>query len=1122
MAQSSAISLGLFDLYEPLARGGAGEVWHGLHLEQQIPVAVKVITTEQAREPLHRQAFEREVEAIAGLDHPGIVMVLDYGAIPAEAEAASGGRLIAGSPYLVMELAAGGLDGSPMSWEPLRALLLAILDALAHAHARGVIHRDLKPANVLRFPGEEHPVKLADFGIAWVADQREGSSIPSAGTPRYMAPEQITGKWLEFGPWTDLYGLGCMAWRLATGKHAFAAPMIDMLRAKFEGPGAFRSSMELPLGFEGWLRALLVPDPRLRAQRAADAAWELSQLVSPPPSSARGRSAPLPSSDETLVDTLALPTPMRAVASESASPAPSAGLAPMKPPPLPPATWRTPHVRRSMKLFGAGLALYGLRRPAMVGRIAERDTLWSALHRVATAGRPEAVLLRGAAGTGKTRLAQWLCERAHELGAATALEAVHGEQGSPVDGLAPMVARHLRCTGLSRTQVDARVENALAPVGLAQVAALTELILPLARGEDPQGVPVVQLPTVADRVRVVCNLVGNLCRERPVIVWLDDVQWGQDALELAHSLLEGSPAPVLLLMTVRQEALETRASAAAKLSALASRPDTTDLTLAPLEKAERVELVRDLLGLEGTLADQVEARTAGMPLFAVQLVEDWVQRGHLELGPEGFRLRAGVAAEIPDALHGLWVWRVEHLLQERPETDRQALELAAVLGHNVDPDEWRAVCEQLNIDLPDGLVDLMVTRALASRTEGAGWAFVHGMLGESLVRQAREAGRLQTHRAACSETLYALGEDARKAGRAPRGEGLLRRAVALATDEARLARMRSALALALFAQGRYRDAQPQLELVLAGCRTLGLRSREGNALGHLGILHMQQGRVDEALAHYEQALAIHRELGDRDLEGTVLGNLAVLHVGQGRLDQGREHLEAALALQREVDDRQSVAKSITNLGIIALEQGRADAALTHYLEALAMNREIGNRASEGNVLGAIGTLHRVQGRSDDARAHYEEALEVHREVGNRRAEGFTLGDLADLQLLLGDSKAALDMAAQALAILRDVGLEYVSGKFHGTQALAHAHLGDFAAARRCLDHGERILRDVGYSIELGRFLCRRGHVELLSGNEAGAREALRGAVLVGEELAVASESELGKALAGLRTALEGE
>ena len=147
-----------------------GEVWRGRHRDQDVAVAVKIVTAQHARAAEFRAVFRNEVRAVAAMQHPKVVMVFDYGEIPPEVAEVSDGALVAGCPYLVMEWASSGnlrkhrID----SWFTLRSILIDLLDALAHAHARGVIHRDMKLGNVLLCSAEDpRPgLKLADFGLA--------------------------------------------------------------------------------------------------------------------------------------------------------------------------------------------------------------------------------------------------------------------------------------------------------------------------------------------------------------------------------------------------------------------------------------------------------------------------------------------------------------------------------------------------------------------------------------------------------------------------------------------------------------------------------------------------------------------------------------------------------------------------------------------------------------------------------------------------------------------------------------------------------------------------------------------------------------------------------------------
>jgi serine/threonine protein kinase len=189
-----------------------GEVWRGVDLRLRRPVAVKILPLSGAADGAEVARFRREAEIAATVNHPGITTVFDID------EHTDGGlRLF----FLVMELMrgrdlasalAGHPDGLPI--DQVTDWALQILDALAAAHRQGVVHRDIKPANL--FLTDDGQVKVCDFGISRLADAtRITATGAAAGTPLYMAPEQIEGH--DVDQRTDLYALGCVLYLLLTG-----------------------------------------------------------------------------------------------------------------------------------------------------------------------------------------------------------------------------------------------------------------------------------------------------------------------------------------------------------------------------------------------------------------------------------------------------------------------------------------------------------------------------------------------------------------------------------------------------------------------------------------------------------------------------------------------------------------------------------------------------------------------------------------------------------------------------------------------------------------------------------------------------------------------------------------
>ena len=278
------ISIGPYRPIRRLASGGMASVWLSKDSRSGDLVALKMIRRRRAKNPDILDFFRREGNMLAALEHPGIVRLLDRGTLPGlggleQVDSLQDQPWLPGSPYLVMEF----INGEPLrsfvgDWEfgRIRRALLEVLAALSHAHERGVIHRDVKPSNILVTDGR---VVLIDFGLAI-------SGLPSfggvqdenliLGSPSYMSPEQIRGNLAEVGPWSDLYGMGCTAWLLATGQPLYRGTIPEVLARHLGGKlPEFEPHMRVPRAFETWLQRMIAHAPEQRFQSAAAAAKAL-------------------------------------------------------------------------------------------------------------------------------------------------------------------------------------------------------------------------------------------------------------------------------------------------------------------------------------------------------------------------------------------------------------------------------------------------------------------------------------------------------------------------------------------------------------------------------------------------------------------------------------------------------------------------------------------------------------------------------------------------------------------------------------------------------------------------------------------------------------------------------
>jgi len=721
-------------------------VWRAVHVVQQVPIAIKVMRNEPVSSRA-RQAFINEITQVSKLDHHGIVMVFDHGDVSVEDAEASNGALRAGHPYIVMEYAQRGpLDhlDEILTWRDLMGITRSLLLALAHAHARGVMHRDIKPGNILLGSDADlrPSIKLTDFGLAraLIPHDQPGTGMRIVGTPEYMAPEQIEGLWRDQGPWTDLYAIGCVAYELASGKPPFTGESHRAIAGgHLTSPVPDLAALSpVPATFQAWLGRSLAKNPHDRFQCAADAAHALEQIDEEDGAHlmAVARKGPARSASPTWTF-LDLPPPRSTRVSANTLEA----MHPEDAPPIP-VDWRELERRpEHAPLLGTSLSLFGLRTHRMIGRESERDTLWTRLQEVSTSGQPAAVELRGPSGHGKHRLAKWLMETAHEAGAATVLEATHSEIPGPAHGLPRMIAHRIQSLGLAAAEVIGRTRVVLRQQGVDdsfEWEHLGRMLLATSGAVSSQmSVPV---GSATERLALVARFLERLTLHRPLVVHVSNSQFGLEALGLLQRMLKsrGERLPILFVVTCDTEALERRPVERRALSALSDLSNHQALEIGPMPASDQEALVRDLLRVEPNLARSVQERSGGSPLFAIQLVEDWVRRGVLHPGTNGFCLPPGEAMALPDSIHEVWQQRLKQTLKGMSATAAQALEIAAALGMEVEEEDWASACTVLSTERPAHLITRLLSSGLVE-SRPSGWAFAHGMLRESIERASGES-----------------------------------------------------------------------------------------------------------------------------------------------------------------------------------------------------------------------------------------------------------------------------------------------------------------------------------------------------------------------------------------------
>ncbi|MBO8197562.1 protein kinase [Streptomyces smyrnaeus] len=260
---------GRYRLTHRLGRGGMAEVFGAEDLRLGRTVAVKLLRSDLAEDPISKARFTREAQSVAGLNHHSVVAVYDSG------EEFIGGNV---TPYIVMELVEGSTirdlllnaDAPP----PDQALIIVsgVLDALAYSHQHGIVHRDIKPANVIITQGGA--VKVMDFGIARALHGASNTMTQTGmvmGTPQYLSPEQALGKTVDTR--SDLYATGCLLYELLTRRPPFTGETpLSVVYQHVQDEPMLPSEISdaVPPELDGLVMRALAKDPDDRFQTAEE------------------------------------------------------------------------------------------------------------------------------------------------------------------------------------------------------------------------------------------------------------------------------------------------------------------------------------------------------------------------------------------------------------------------------------------------------------------------------------------------------------------------------------------------------------------------------------------------------------------------------------------------------------------------------------------------------------------------------------------------------------------------------------------------------------------------------------------------------------------------------------
>jgi len=640
----------------------------------------------------------------------------------------------------------------------------------------------------------------------------------------------------------------------------------------------------------------------------------------------------------------------------------------------------------------------------MVGREALRDQLWAHLGEVTAGGPLRVVSVCGAEGQGKTRLCRWLCERASELDLATPLWIEH----HPDRGLGLFVEQLLG--------------------GQDPKRALRTLRIQYGDGIDPEVVRALCQPSqpMAERRTALTRLIEAMARIRPVLLVIDEVASQDDAVALADALSELPELPILVLVCGEATGL-----------ALIDH----EVHLDPMTPGEIHHLIEALVGIHDGLTSVVQNRARGNPGVVEVLVQHLIHERQLVPGPSGFRLASGARPHVPKDLTAAWSDRLMHAMEGLDDTAWIGIQIAAVLGHHVDPDEWLA-CEQGSQAGLDALVEAGLLHVARH-----GWDFAHPLVVATILDRAAQEGRLEAHHRTCARAVRDPERHAVHLFRAGAYQDCLvalvapirtqqsgpRRSVALLDlydqaldalevddDDARRAhvlhrRINPALSL-----GNRSEAQRCIDRLRAHRHRAGWAGPATWALVYQAIL--SPGHSPQTLKRLEAAWIEAQDLPRGDLHANLERMLASTLVRMGRHTEADHWIQQALTIQAPPADE--TVDPMTRLFIEIWDAAKAPNLMSFIWRDLA-------------------DLRTQQRRPREAVAAAQRALAF----PNQRLEtqSYAMVQLGKAYRMMGDLNKAEATLVQVTSV-------HALPRAWASMEMAILHLirGDFAAARRQL------------------------------------------------------------------------
>lgn len=970
-----------------------------------LEVALKILRDDRADDPDVRGRFMQEARTGARLHHPSIVRFVDFGEINHQL-------------FLAMERVHGDSlwqwVESPPAANELLDIFDQILDALSHAHARGVVHRDLKPDNILLEEGPNKRVRarLIDFGVAQRYEENESDSLESSvvGTPEYMSPEQCLGS-PTVSPASDLYAVGVILFEILSGRLPFsgsnpAATLLAHLQAPLPALRA-RNGYEMPAGGEHILQRFLAREPADRYPSAAAARVALRGLTVHDQRISRTQPPPI------------TPTPIRR----------------SEPPPITP-------------------GLFLVSDPPFVDL---HDLLQDLQHRaqehIQNNPLPMAVLITGGHGSGRTRLVNEFASRLQEDGYAQIWRLRADAHMRNIDAVLEMIRIHYPQPIMHPEDRRARLETQLVADGVRDREAL-DLALDLLVHDTAT-----EVDSEAEVWRLVGRVLSAATRRQRVVIVIDDVHQADGHLipTLQVLITQKMPRAPLLIMSFHHDAERFDPFFAEGLDSLRAPQNDWVLerrTLQRLGVREMQQFLQRAIAISTSAAVLLADRVDGNPSYAMLILRSILSRYGDNVLRDPIALDRALH-DLPSDVSDILIERMERAWKSGhvPARTLDALESLAFLGQRIPREHALAMLDLEGFAHPDEQLKSLLTSPVLSGFlhEQEGDVHFHDRLTRvAIMTRAQRRGRDAEIHARCVEIKLDVqpkhSENIAEIAEHCMAAGMLHRAQDLFIDASSAQRKKHHWVAALrHIDGAIRtvelnvspSAERLTEILLERADILCRLSRFKEAaktleaIDRLGVFHrdarparllrLKAATVSNVEGDASRArIFLNEAFRSADAQGEYVEGircrlaLSELDVASGALAHAEKRLRALLQHPDVIRSDSLHGMVLHQLSIIAMHTGALEAAKALADESHALFKNTNN-------LYGLAMTKALQGRIEQDEGNYREAWNLLREaqedflsLSDRRMAAVTLGWLGTVADHWGHAARARMCWEQAL------------------------------------------------------------------------------------------------------------